>query len=70
MVDYICRRSDSLHVYQGSACTLCEIKENLQAEGIDLKEAPMQTQGATGTAERHDVLLSASHEIIRNDMKS
>lgn len=51
-----------LIVDQGTAYTSKEMREALEVHGIQLNEAPIETQESIGTIERNHALLSLAYE--------
>lgn len=58
---------DFLSVDQGTAYVSQEMKGYLDAEGITMKEAPIETPGAIGIVERYHAPLRAAFDKIRAD---
>lgn len=61
---------DFLMVDQGTNYTSQELRGNLDAHGITLQEAPIETPGAIGTVERYHAPLRAAYERIRAEVKT
>lgn len=59
---------DYLAVDQGSSYISSEFKTKAAAEGIVLKEAPIENPGSIGTVERYHAPLRASFTKIRESM--
>lgn len=61
--------SDYLSVDKGSSYISQEMKENVEASGMTLKEAQIETKGAIGTVERYHAPLQAAFKKNLKYMK-
>lgn len=59
---------DTIKVDQGSNYISRELRGELNANGIALEEAPIETPGAIGTVERYHAPLRLAFEKIRRDL--
>lgn len=59
---------DFLSVDQGSSYVSKQMKSNCQAEGITLREAPIENPGSIGVVERYHAPLRAAYEKLRSDL--
>lgn len=59
---------DYLKVDQGSNYTSKEMRANMDAAGIRLREAPIESPGAIGVVERYHAPLRGIYEKIRKEM--
>lgn len=59
---------DYLSLDQKSTFASKEIRENVEAARITLKEAPIETPGSIGTVERYQAPLRSVYDKIRRDL--
>lgn len=63
---YLCP-PEVLSVDHSSACTSEEIKANVEAQGIKLKIAPIESPGSIGRVKRCDAPLNSAFQRIHKD---